>query len=218
MKKTRFPFEAAVRTRLTAAWLSGCIIFLQCPVYAEDHLPENVRETSAYGTETFAEQIRTDGGKWSSGSEAICSEDRAGCVLLQMVMMGSFDAFDITDPLESRVYAAVYPRLAAAGRDDFRHFLNEFGEDEKTAAEAYYRVLKNCLLAYIITEGQPADQLDDVNRVLLLFLDPSSEEDAEEQMQVIRENMTDEVIEKLASGAGGNADFIRWLLTEGETG
>ena len=48
--------------------------------------------------------------------------------------------------------------------------------------------------------------------MLLLFLDPDSEENAEEQMEIIRAGMDETLIERMSAETGLPADFIAYLM------
>ena len=49
----------------------------------------------------------------------VCCEDRTGCEVLQMVMMGSFAALQPTDSLTVRVMSAALPALCDVTDADF---------------------------------------------------------------------------------------------------
>ena len=49
-------------------------------------------------------------------------------------------------------------------------------------------------------------------KVLLLFLDPASAEDAKEQMELIQAGLNDGVISLIAAETGAPEDMIRWLM------
>ena len=62
----------------------------------------------------------------------VCCENRTGCEVLQMVMMGSFAALQPTDSLTVRVMSAALPALCDVTDADFSHFCEEFSVDEGT--------------------------------------------------------------------------------------
>lgn len=149
---------------------------------------------------------------WTAAREIRCADHRQNCRLLQTVMMGSYDALSTEDALSVRVFSAVLPMLSAVTEDDFAHFAAEFGEDEQTVLDRYREALANCLWADILLSRAADGQLTAAQRVLLLFLDPESQSDAEAQMAEIRANLTDEVLSRLADATGVPADFVRWLI------
>ena len=77
----------------------------------------------------------------------VCCEDRTGCEVLQMVMMGSFAALQPTDSLTVRVMSAALPALCDVTDADFSHFCEEFSVDEGTVRRLYYVAIANCLWA-----------------------------------------------------------------------
>ncbi|MBR1584409.1 MAG: hypothetical protein IJ662_02585 [Clostridia bacterium] len=151
------------------------------------------------------------GEDWARHDVA-CKENRLGCRLLQMVMMGSFDAFSEDDWLTLRVLSAAYPQLCAVEEADFIHFMAEFGIDDKTLRARYYAALGNCLWADILTESTASGRLSAAQRVLLLFLNPAGEEDAAYQMAAIRADMTDELLSLLAAESGAPEGYVRFLI------
>ena len=151
---------------------------------------------------------------WDGGHEIGCAWNRPNCRLLQMAMTGSFDDYDPEDALTGRVYASVYPMLCKVSEEDVAHCAGEFGEDAGQIRACLYRALRSCLWAYILTEKLPSGRMTAAERVLLLFIDPSSQEDAEAQMAQIRSGMTDEVLQSIAREVGAPAAFVRWLVLE----
>ena len=81
------------------------------------------------------------------GRPVVCCEDRTGCEVLQMVMMGSFAALQPTDSLTVRVMSAALPALCDVTDADFSHFCEEFSVDEGTVRRLYYVAMANCLWA-----------------------------------------------------------------------
>lgn len=128
------------------------------------------------------------------GRPVVCCEDRTGCEVLQMVMMGSFAALQPTDSLTVRVMSAALPALCDVTDADFSHFCEEFSVDEGTVRRLYYVAMANCLWADMLISSDAGGAAGAARRVLLLFLDPDSEENAEEQMEIIRAGMDRELI------------------------
>jgi len=172
-----------------------------------------VRDIPAASVTSADAAEETEGADlWDSERELGCGENRNGCLLLQMVMMGSFEDLDAQDALTKRVFAMVYPQLASVPDEDWDHFLEEFHEDGDTVRERYNKALALCLYCYIDSENGSVGSPDDAQRVLLLFLDASGEENAEEEKRVIREQMTDAVLEKIAQAVKAPVPFVRWLI------
>ena len=172
-----------------------------------------VREIPAVSaTPADAEEETKESDRWDSDRGLSCDENRNGCLLLQMVMMGCLEDFDSQDSLTERVFAMVYPQLVSIPEEDWSHFTEEFHEDEDTVRERYNMALASCLYCYIDSENGSAGSPDDAQRVLLLFLDASGEENAEEEKAEIRKQMTDAVLEKIAQAVGAPVPFVRWLI------
>lgn len=155
------------------------------------------------------------------GNEArsmVCCDNRPGCQVLQAVMMGSFARFDPEDSLNVRVFSAALPRLTAVSREDFAHFTEAFDLQTDRLREVYFIALGNCLRSDILVNPL-ADDMDEQNArtVLYLFLNPDSE-DAQAQMQAIRENCTDEVMQMLAENAQVPVEFVEYLVKTPQTG
>ena len=142
----------------------------------------------------------------------VCCEDRAGCEVLQMVMMGSFAATQPADSLTTRVMSAALPALCDVTDADFSHFCEEFSVDEGTVRRLYYAAMSNCLWADIRLSPDVDGAAGAARRVLLLFLDPESEEGAEEQMAIIREGVDAALIERMSAETGLPEDFIAYLM------
>lgn len=151
---------------------------------------------------------------WPATREIRCGEGRPGCLLLQTVMMGSFEGYEPGDFVGGRVLSAAYPRLCAITEEDIRHFTAEFGEDESAVRERWYVALGNALWADILSERMPEGGMKPAQRVLLLFLDPGSQPDAADQKAQIRAAMTDEALERIAGAAEAPIEFVRWLTGE----
>jgi|GEM_PF-3045778 len=141
-----------------------------------------------------------------------CPNSRWGCRLLQMVMMGSFDGFQPDDALNTRLFSAAYPQLCAVTEDDFSHFLLEFDESEKAVRSRYYEALAACLWADILLQGIPRSRMRSEVRVLMLFLDPAGEVEAEAQRREIRSEMSEDILMQLADAVQAPAGFIQWLI------
>lgn len=141
----------------------------------------------------------------------VCCEGRAGCEVLQMVMMGSFSAAEEADSLTTRVMAAALSALCEVTDADFAHFCDEFGEQETDVRALYYLAVGNCLRADMRIAPDSGGAAGAARRVLQLFLEPESEPDAEAQMEIIREGMTEDVIATMAAETGLPEDFIAYL-------
>ena len=154
-----------------------------------------------------------EGEKWSADRPVACGEDLPGCRLLQMVMMGCFDAADPDDAVLERVLACVYPMLGALTEADLDHFVGEFGQDADAVRVRWYGALANCLWAYLETEALPEAQLSAAQRVLLLFLEPPGDAQAEVQQAQIREQIDGDVIARIAGDVAVPPGFVEWLVT-----
>ena len=150
----------------------------------------------------------------SDSLEVYCPQNRQGCLLLQMIMEGLFDEFDREDTLSSRVLAAAFPQLEALTEEDFRHYLEESGEEADEVREEYYEALANCLLAELLTEGSESADQERAQKILMLFLYPESQENADYQIRSIRGRMTGELEEQIAAAAGVGKDFVHWIIAE----
>lgn len=143
----------------------------------------------------------------------VCCDDRAGCQILQMVMMGSFVGFDPDDSLSVRVLSAALPRLCAITQEDIAHFIDEFDVPEEVIRRFHYIALGHGLWADIIASPTLDDaRATDARRVLLVFLNPASEKNGLEQMALIRLGITDELIETLAQAAALPVGFVEYLI------
>ena len=147
---------------------------------------------------------------WDAGHEIRCAGDRAGCRLLQAVMMGSFDGADPEDAVIRRVLACAYPMLCGITDEDVAHCAGEFGEAEADVRERWYVALANCLRAEIDGQGLPESRLEPARRVLLLFLEDAPGEAA--QREAIRREMTPEALALLAEASGAPEAFVAWLV------
>ncbi len=147
----------------------------------------------------------------------VCCDDRSGCQVLQMVMIGSFDGFDVGDSLSVRVFSAALPRLSAVTEDDIEHFVEEYGVDEAVARRNYNVALGHCLWADILTFPETDDaRANEARRVLLIFLDPSSEPNGLEQMAIIRANIDDALVCTLAEAASLPVNFVEYLVYDSD--
>ncbi|MBQ3423770.1 MAG: hypothetical protein IJH38_01050, partial [Clostridia bacterium] len=100
---------------------------------------------------------------------------------------------------------------------DIAHTALETGLEEGVVREAWYGALKNGLWAWLLCEHVPKGGLNAERRILLLFVDPSSQADAAYQIEKIREGMTPTAAEALATASGAPEGFIHWLIQgEGE--
>ena len=69
--------------------------------------------------------------QWNPSRETgSCGEDRSACMTLQSVMLGSFDAFDSQDVLESREFYAALEVLCAVSEEEIEHLCREFAVEE----------------------------------------------------------------------------------------
>ena len=155
-----------------------------------------------------------EGEKWSADRPVACPEGVPGCRLLQMVMMGSFDAADPEDAVLERVLACVYPRLAAVTEQDLAHFAGEFGEDAEAVRLRWYDAMAGCLRAEINFSGLPGSAPDPARRVLMLFLSPGAEPEAEAQKAQIRAEMTDDALGILARAVEAPEAFVRYVIED----
>ena len=146
-----------------------------------------------------------------------CPNNEWGCRLLQMVMMGSFDGFQPDDALNVRLFSAAYPQLCAVTEDDFSHFLFYFCESENAVRSRYYEALANCLWADILFQGVPRSRMSSEVRVLMLFLDPAGEVEAEAQRREICAAMRADILPQLADAVQAPVDFIQWLIEKKDT-
>lgn len=134
--------------------------------------------------------------------DLVCKENRAGCHVLQMVMMGCFADMDEDDSLSLRVHAAVLPWLRAITQEDFDHFCAQFGEEEARVQECYLIALGYALWADILVSPEPEEEAArQARRVLLLFMDPDDRWENLSQMAAIRSQMTDADLEAIAAAA-----------------
>lgn len=141
-----------------------------------------------------------------------CQEGHPGCEVLQMVMMGSFAEIDETDRLSNRVMSAALMQLSAVSQEDTEHFLNVFGVEESVLRENYYTALGNCLLADILLDPGKEGQEEQVRRVLRLFLNPEEDWNAQLQMDVIRKQTDQALIELMAKTVNLPAEFISYVI------
>ena len=146
---------------------------------------------------------------FTEGYAISCREDLPGCLLLQMVFMGSFSIGE--DPITLRVLSAAYPRLCKVTEEDIEHFEEEFGAEEDEVEERLYRAMANALYADIWMQREAGEDIGLTRRVLWLFLNPE-EKDAKEEMEIIREGMDEEVLAVMAEEAGCEEDFLAWLI------
>lgn len=141
-----------------------------------------------------------------------CCEGRIGCQVLQMVMMGSFDPFDLSSNLNIRVFSAAFSKLQNITQDDVSHFMEEYEVDESVLRTNYYIALGNCLWADILA-GEAEDEEEEAARqVLLIFLDPSADTTSGMQIDMIR-NISDETVySEIAQCTGLPVSFVQHLI------
>lgn len=144
-----------------------------------------------------------------------CREGQIACMMLRLAYQGAFEAFEEDDPLAGRVLASAWPLLADVAEEDLEHFCRECGVDRADAEEAWFEALRASLLACILAGGQQG-RMSDADRVLLLFLDPDDEDDAQAQMEQIRGRMTEETLQRIAQERGAPPAFLRWLMAAEE--
>ena len=152
-------------------------------------------------------------GYWETGAatDVSCPGDRDGCMLLQMVMMGSFSQLNTEDNLHKRIMSAALSPLREVTDADIRHFAEEFGEDEMLVRELYFTALSNCLWADILMNPSEGDEKA-ARTVMLLFIDPDSVLDGEAQMDHIRGELDDGVIQIIAEAGDMPVEYVRYLL------
>ncbi len=154
-----------------------------------------------------------DGGTEADRTEDFrCREDRAACVLLQMAMAGEFHLFDHEDMLYLRVCSASLSRLCAITQEDIRHYQEEFDQEEEDVTDAWYRAISDCLWADILYRQDCGRHIRDSERVLLLFLDPASEEGSGDQIRQIRERIGEDTITLIAEEVGVSPEYVSWLI------
>ena len=153
-------------------------------------------------------------GYWESPPKEhlACTQNRAGCQVLQMVMLGTFDCFDQDDGLNGRILSSALQKLNAVNEDDRAHFIDSFGTDEAVLRTNYYIALANCLWADILYGPTHNARHREITQVLLLFLDPESHENAAEQMEVIRTGISHELMTEMSETVGVPVDFIDHLI------
>lgn len=142
----------------------------------------------------------------------VCCEERLGCQVLQMVMMGSFDSIDPDNRLSIRVLSAAYPKLKGVSQDDLAHFMEEFDVDEQMLRKDYYIALACCLWADILMGEAEDAQEEEARQVLLPFLDPTADETNGQQNEMIRAIINEEIYVEFSQRTGLEADFIRYLI------
>ena len=142
----------------------------------------------------------------------VCCEDRIGCQVLQMVMMGSFDSIDPDNRLSIRVLSAAYPKLKSVSQDDISNFMEEFDVDEQVLRTDYYIALACCLWADILMGECDDPQEEEARQVLLPFLDPASDETNGQQIEMIRAIVNEEIYAEFSQRTGLKEDFLRYLI------
>lgn len=141
-----------------------------------------------------------------------CREAHPGCEVLQMVMMGSFAEVDETDRLSIRVMSAALAQLSAVTEEDVAHFHADFDVEEDVLRTNYYIALGNSLLSDILLDPGQEGQEEQVRRVLRLFLNPSAEWNAQLQMDVIRRQADQTLIDLMARTVNLPSEFIAYVI------
>ena len=142
----------------------------------------------------------------------VCCENRLGCQVLQMVMMGSFDSINPDNKLSIRVLSAAYPKLKSVSQDDISHFMEEFDVDEQVLRTDYYIALACCLWADILMGEAEDPQEEEARQVLLPFLDPAADETNGQQIEMIRAIVNEEIYAEFSQRTGLKEDFLRYLI------
>ncbi len=142
--------------------------------------------------------------------------DQPGCLVLQTVMMGTFDAYDEDDSLTVRVYSAALDRLTSVTEDDMVHFCDSYDVNPDTLWECYCIALRNCLRADILLVPVEEDEDAQLARTVLApFLTPDAGADDRAQKAAIRANIGESDIRIIADGAGLPYSFV-YDLIEGD--
>lgn len=148
---------------------------------------------------------------WSADREIHCRESLSGCQMLQMVMMGMFDAPEPREAVTERVLAAAWLRLMEVTEGDLVHFCDEFGEDRDAVRECWYNAMASCLHAFIQQDVRQSPQ----RRVLALFLDGAQTPEARQAREEIRRDMTESVLSSIADDIEAPVAFVQWILFSG---
>ena len=154
------------------------------------------------------------GAYWQQDTPILCTEDRQGCRILQMVMRGDFDGMDLRDNLNSRMLSAALPWLKKVTQEDMRHLLSSFPQvDEETLQANYHRALANCLLSDIRVSSESfTESQRQARSLLLLFMDPAGQADGLKNRAWIRSQMTDELVQRLVEETELPLSFIEYLV------
>ena len=152
---------------------------------------------------------------WEPDRALECREDNRGCLVLQMVMTGSFAQFDPEDSLGGRMLSAALDSVCGVDEAQMEHFCEEFDTTPEEFLPYYYTAVGNCLWADILYGGDVDARTESMHRVLLLFLNPGSVENAQEQMEAIRSRIQDDLILQMAQTTGVSEDFVRYLIFSG---
>lgn len=144
--------------------------------------------------------------------EVYCRAKHPGCEVLQMVMMGSFGGVDTSNMLNVRVMSAALAQLSAVTEADIEHFCASFGVEEAVLRTNYHIALGHCLLADIILDPGSDGAEAQVRRILKLFLDPQAEWNAQLQMDIIRKQSDEALIDMMAQTVALPEAFIRYVI------
>ena len=151
----------------------------------------------------------------AAADPGVCGDDCQSCQVLQTVALGSFADFDPNDSLSVRVFSAALPRLTAIAPADVNHYLMHFSLDRSVLMEDLYVAMGNCLWADTIITPEPEDEAaGQARRVLMLFLNPSGEENAAAQISAIRSHASQESLSLIAENAGVPLAFVTHLIQQ----
>ncbi len=154
----------------------------------------------------------------AESAEFRCADANRNCILLQMIARGDFSVFDPGDVLHLRIYSAVLPMVKAVTEEDIRHYCEEFDKDRDTVSAQYSLALQSCLYSDILYRQTSGQTVTDAERVLLLFLEQTNDENgdvteqAEQARQQIRENITEETLNRISDETGLSDVFVRQLI------
>ena len=187
---------------------AAAVLLLLWPVITCAAISGQAAETAAL--EEHTEHITGEGAE---DLTLHCKEGSAACVMLQMAAHDQFTPPDPDDLLSLRVESTSLQRLKMITPEDILHYSREFDADNDRITKAWYSALANCLWADILYRSSCSLPVSNSMRVLLLFLDPASEEEADEQIRQIRERTDEETCRLIADDAEVPADFVNWLMT-----
>ena len=184
---------SAAALAAAASCLAACAGLAGEPTGEQDQTRSRIRE-------------ETQGG----GFAPVCTEGRAACCLLQLIMAGELDGFAADDMLNLRIYSALLPQLALIGEGDLTHYAGEFDEAYETVELKWYEAMADCLYADILYRQATETSLDDADLVMLLFL-KTPDADEVREIEEIRERITQETIGVIAEAEQVPPDFVAWL-------